>query len=218
VINPEAIIPFEKGSLVTYYPAQEYLWALSPETERRKYIKRFLRKPRKSVLLKGALTRTVSESTSETIASDTERGGILGEVYYEQDFVYNLAFDVGFRYEREVLNTGKNSFLTRRGLMIVDVIKYFDDFEDSIGGRLYIGLGVGYGLSNTSTTGLSQSGYVGLLPAVKAGINLPFNEEWDFLFDTAFESLQSKEELESGDTQTTTQGNVKASIGIRKYF
>ncbi len=218
IINAEAILPFEKGALVTFYPAEEYLWALSPEKERRKYIKSMIRQPRKSVLFKGALTRTVSESTSEAVATSTKRGGFLGEIFYEQDFFYGFAFDVGVRYEREAIAANGVTLLTRRSLLIVDFIKYFDDFEDSIGGRLYLGLGSGYGISNTSTTGLSQSGNVAILPAVKAGLSLPFNEEWEFLFDTAFESLQTKEEQESGKIQTTTQTNVKASFALRKFF
>jgi hypothetical protein len=218
VINAEAQIPFEKGALVTFYPAEEYLWALSPEKERRKYIKSMVRQPRKSVLLKGALTRTVSESTSEAIATSTKRGGFLGEIYYEQDFFYGFAFDIGVRYEREVIAASGISLITRRSLLIADFIKYFDDFEDTINGRLYIGAGAGYGISNTSTTGLSQSGNVSILPVVKAGASFPFNEEWEFLFDTAFESLQTKEEQEGGKIQTTTQTNLKASIALRKFF
>src|SRR5690606_8135948 len=27
IINPDAILPYEKGAIVTYYPATEYLWA-----------------------------------------------------------------------------------------------------------------------------------------------------------------------------------------------
>lgn len=218
IVNPEATLPFEKGALVTYYNAQEYLWALSPEKERRKYIKSMIREPRQSVLFKGALTRGLSESTSQAVASTSKRGGFLGEIYYERDFFYGFSFDVGVRYEREAINTNGLSYLTRRSLMIVDLVKYFDEFEDIIGGRLYMGLGAGYGISNTTTTGLSQSGSVGLLPTVKGGIALPFNQEWEFLFDTAFESLQTSEEQENGTKQTTTQTNIKASVAIRKFF
>jgi hypothetical protein len=219
VVNPGLAIPFEKGALVTYYPAQEYIWALSPEKDRQKYIKSMMAQPRKSVLLKGALTHAVSESVSGAPSTSTKRGGFLGEAFYEQDFFYGFAFDIGARYEREAITSSGVSLLTKRALVIADLIKYFNNFEDVLnGGRLYMGIGAGYGISNTSTTGLSQSGVVGILPTVKAGIALPFNEDWEFLFDTAFESLQTKEQQQGGQYQTTTQTNLKGSIALRKSF
>jgi hypothetical protein len=57
-----------------------------------------------------------------------------------------------------------------------------------------------------------------LLPAVKIGLTLPFNETWEFLSDGAFESLQTKEEQEGGNVQTTTQTNFKFGFGLRRYF
>jgi hypothetical protein len=218
ILNPDALIPFEKGAIVTYYPATEYLWALSPESERQKYIKTQLRPPRQSWVFKGALTRGISESVSETPATTTSRGGYLGEVFYERDIIYGLAFDIGLRYEREILNVPGGSFTTLRSLAVTDLIYYFDNFRDYISGRVYIGAGLGYGLSNTSTIGLSQSGPVAMLPTIKLGLTLPFDETWEFLTDGAFESLQTSEEQESGRVQTTTQTNFKFGFGLRKFL
>lgn len=219
IINTDAILPFEKGTIVTYYPATEYIWALAPESERRKYIKTQIKTMRRSWVFKGALTRGLSESVSNAPATTSRRGGFMGEVYYERDFYENLAFDFGLRYEREVINYTGASLITKRSLAIFDVIYYFDSLRDYIsGGRFYISLGAGYGLSNTSTVGISQSGPVGLLPAVRAGITLPFNEQWEFVFDSAFESLNTREEQESGQIQTTTQTNFKVGFGLRRFF
>jgi hypothetical protein len=104
LLNRDAILPFEKGAIISYYPATEYLWALAPESERKKYIKTQIPTPKRSLVFKGALTRGLSESVSNASATDARRGGYMGEIYYEKDLFGNLAFDVGLRYEQEVIN------------------------------------------------------------------------------------------------------------------
>lgn len=219
IVNPEARLPFEKGTIVTWYPATEYLWALSPESERQKYIKSQLAVPRTSWVFKGALTRGISESVSSVDASNPKRGGYLAEVFYEKGLTYSLAFDVGLRYEREAINYTGVSFVTKRNIAMTNLIYYFDNFRELLsGGRIYIGGGLGYGLSNTTTVGLAQSGPVLLLPAIKLGVTLPFTDDWEFLLDNSFESLQTSEENEEGKRQTTTQTNYKFGFGLRRYF
>jgi hypothetical protein len=218
LINQGAILPFEKGKIVTYYAATEYLWALAPESERRKYIKSEVPRIKRSWVFKGALTRGLSESVSDAPATTSRRGGFLGEVYFERDIYGPLAFDLGFRYEREVINYPGASLITNRNLLIGDIIYYFDFYREYLKAKFFIAAGMGYGLSNTSTVGLSQSGPVGLLPVVKLGFTLPFNETWEFISDGAFESLQTSEEQEDGRKQTTTQTNFKFGFGLRRYF
>src|SRR5690606_29310920 len=199
--------------------ATEYLWALSPESERKKYIKSYVPTLKQSWGVKGALSRGLSESVSDAPANTPQRGGFLGEIYYEKDLFEHLSFDVGFRYEQEVVNYSSSSFVTKRNLLIADLIYYFDSFKEFLsGGRVFLAAGMGYGLSNTSTVGFSQSGPVSLLPTVKAGISMPFNDNWDFLLDGAFESLMTREEQEDGRIQTTNQTNFKTGFGLRRYF
>jgi hypothetical protein len=220
IVNKDAIIPFQKGAMVTWYPAQEYLWALSPESERRKYIKSSQIISRPSFVFRGAITRGVSESVSDVKAQNPERGGYMGEIYYEKPISSNMSLDFGLRYEKEVVNYTGVSLETKRSLAIVDFLYYFDQLEHILGqnGKIYIGLGAGYGFSNTQTVGLSQSGPVGLLPAAKLGLQLPFNRNWDFLLDTAFESLNTREVQEGGNEQTTTQTNLKFGFGLKRYY
>ena len=219
LVNDEAIFPYEKGALVTYYPATEYIWALTPESERKKYIKTEIPRIKRSFIFKGALSRGLSESVSDVTATTTRRGGYMGEVYFERDIYNGLALDLGLRYEREVIDYSGATLLTIRNLAIIDLIYYFDFLRDYIaGGRLYIAGGMGYGLSNTSTVTLSQSGPVSLLPTFKMGASLPFNDTWEFLIDGAFESLNTSEEQEGGRTQVTNQTNFKVGFGLRKFF
>jgi hypothetical protein len=218
LINQGAILPFEKGKIVTYYAATEYLWALAPESERRKYIKSEVPRIKRSWVFKGALTSGLSESVSDAPATTSRRGGFLGEVYYERDIFGPLAFDLGYRYERESINYPGASLITKRSMLIGDIIYYFDFYREYLKAKFFIAGGIGYGLSNTSTVGLTQSGPVGMLPVVKLGFTLPFNETWEFISDGAFESLQTSEEQEDGRKQTTTQTNFKFGFGLRRYF
>ena len=219
IINQDATLPFEKGTIVTWYPATEYLWALNPEKARQKYIKSTAILPRNSWVFKGSFSRGLSESVSGVPAAETRRGGYMGEVYFEKSFTRKLAFDVGFRYEQEVINYTGFSFNTSRSMLVTDLIYYLDAFQDLLNdGRFFLGAGFGYGLSNTSSNRLSQSGIVGMLPTVKTGISLPFNDEWEFIADAAFESLQTKEAQKSGLEQTTTQTNLKAGFGLRRFY
>lgn len=218
IVNPEAIVPFEKGAVVTYYPATEYLWALAPEKERKKYIKSQLAEPRQSWVFKGAVTRGISETVSDAPVTTTTRGGIAGEIFYEKDFFYGFSWDLGFRYEREVVAYPGGSVITTRGLIIADIYYYFDQLRDLINGRIYVGGGMGYGQSNSTAVSLSQSGPVALVPSVKMGIDLPFNDDWSFLGDAGFESLQTKEAQEDGSKQSTSQTNFKFTFGLRRYF
>jgi hypothetical protein len=219
LLNIDAVLPFEKGAIVTYYPATEYIWALAPEAERRKYIKTEIRKSRPSLVFKGALTRGISETVSDAPANTPRRGGYHAEVFYERDLVGNFAWDAGLRYEREVINYSGASLLTMRNLAMVNLLYYFDYLRDYVaGGRIYLSGGIGYGLSNTTTVGLSQAGPVSMIPSIKLGISLPFNDTWEFVLDNAFESLSTREEQEDGNIQTTTQTNYKVGFGLRRFF
>lgn len=219
IVNSDAIVPFEKGSIITYYPATEYLWALAPEVERRKYIKTEVPRIKTSLIFKGSITRGLSESVSDAPAATPQRGGYMGELYYERDLYGNLAFDVGLRYEQEVINYEATSIITKRNLAIVDLIYYFDFFQQFVThGKFFIAGGIGYGLSNTSTISLSQSGPVTLMPVIKAGIGLPFSPTWEFIFDIATENLNTREEQQGGIIQTTNQTNFKTGLGLRRYY
>lgn len=218
LINPDAHIPFEKGAIVTYYAAEEYLWALTPESVRRKYIKSMIPQMRRSWVFKGGLTSRLNESVSDAPATVNRRGGYMGELYYERDVYGPLALDLGLRHEREVISYSGGTLVTKRWMLITDIIYYFEFFRDYLDAKYFIAAGVGYGISNTSTVELSQSGPVGLLPTAKIGMTLPFNETWEFLSETAFESLQTSEELEDGRRQTTTQVNFKFGFGLRRFF
>jgi len=218
VVNPEAQVPFSTGTIVTYHPAQEYLWSLNPEEARRRYITEARPESQRSWLMKGATTRGLTESVSGTTAETTSRGGVAMDVLFEYLFHPNFAWDVGLRYEREIVNLPGGSLITQRAMLVADVLYYLNAIESFYDARFYLGLGFGVGQSSTSADGKIQSGQALLLPAAKLGVSLPVNKKWDFLLESAFETLKTDERLENKTRQATNQTNFRLGVGLRKSF
>lgn len=213
-----ADVPFVKGQIITYYDATEYLWALNPEETKQKYIKKYVHKPRKSLEAHTALTRGITESVSGTDVTSSTRGGMQFEVFVENEINRNLSFAVGGRYEQEIINVDVASLTTTRAMLLADIRYYFEKLEEFYEARFFLGLGAGFGQSLTETTGSSSSGTVTLLPAVKAGLVLPIDKSFEFIFNTAFESLGTRETLSDNIIQTTNQTNYKLGGALKFYF
>ena len=217
LVNDNAKVPFEPGSMVTYHPAQEYIWALNPEAARKKFLKELRPVVRRSWIVKGAMTKGLNETVSSAAPQNTSRGGIALDALYERLY-NNFAWDAGIRYENEVVNLSGGSLITQRMMAVTDLLYYFEGLDDFYSARVFIGIGMGYGQSSTDADGIRQSGFALLLPAAKIGIALPFDKEWDFMIESAFETLKSTEELEDKSKQTTNQSNLRIAVGLRKFF
>ena len=215
--NDNAKVPFEPGALITYHPAQEYIWALNPEAARKKYLKELRPEIKRSWIVKGAMTKGLNESVSGAAPQDTSRGGVALDALYERLYT-NFAWDAGIRYENEVVNLSGGSLITQRMMAITDLLYYFDALDEFYAARIFVAIGMGYGQSSTDADGIRQSGFALLLPAAKIGMALPFNKEWDFMIESAFETLKSTEELEDKTKQTVNQSNLRIAIGVRKFF
>lgn len=217
LVNDNAKVPFEPGALITYHPAQEYIWALNPEAARKKYLKELRPEIKRSWIVKGAMTKGLNESVSGAAPQDTSRGGVALDALYERLYT-NFAWDAGIRYENEVVNLSGGSLITQRMMAITDLLYYFDAIDEFYAARIFVAIGMGYGQSSTDADGIRQSGFALLLPAAKIGMALPFNKEWDFMIESAFETLKSTEELEDKSKQTVNQSNLRIAIGVRKFF
>ena len=217
LVNDNAKVPFEPGSMVTYHPAQEYIWALNPEAARKKYLKELRPEIRRSWIVKGAMTKGLNETVSSAAPQNSSRGGIALDALYERLY-NNFAWDAGIRYENEVVNLSGGSLITQRMMAVTDLLYYFEGLDDFYSARVFIGIGMGYGQSSTDADGIRQSGFALLLPAAKIGMALPFDKEWDFMIESAFETLKSTEELEDKSKQTTNQSNLRIAVGLRRFF
>lgn len=218
LVNKEGTVPFEVGSVITYHPAQEYLWSLNPAEARRRYVEKLRPQVKHSAIVKTAATRGLSESTSNAAPASSSRGGVALDAIYERLWDRNFAIDAGIRYENEVINLTGGSLITQRLIALADVIYYFDALDTFYGARFFLSAGAGYGQSSTEADGILQSGNVILLPSAKIGVSLPFNQNWDFIAESAFETIKTNEKLDDGSKQETTQSNLRIGLGLRRYF
>ncbi len=218
VVNPEAIVPFSVGDIISSHPAQEYLWALNPEESRDRYISDLAYKVRSSWIIKTAATRGLSEATTEAVPTDGVRGGVALDILYERFFTPQFSYDVGIRYEREVLSLTNASLITQRMMLLGDFMYHFTPFRQFYESRLFLGLGLGWGQSSTALDGIVQSGTGAVIPSTKIGLSIPLHQKWDMLIEIAHESLRTKEKREDGVLQETTQSNLRFAVGLKKFF
>ncbi len=218
VENNTAQLPFRKGQVVTVYDATEYLWALTPEKVKTKFIKSKLYNPRKSYAFHTSFIRGLSESVSGVENQEIERGGIQLEGYLENEFSLNFALAFGIRYTTETINANEASLTSSRFLGILEARYYFDPMRNFYNARPMIGLGVGYGQSATEADGLTSAGTALILPITKVGLNFPLSKKMEFSFEAAFESIEINEEFEEGTKQVTTASNIKTGIAIKRFF
>lgn len=211
-------IPFRKGQIVTYYDTTEYLWALTPEDVKAKFIKSSLYRPRKSFALHTAFFRGISESVSGVNAKSDQRGGLQIEGYLENEFSRNYALALGMRYTTETINVAEASLTSKRLLGIVEGRYYFNPIRSFYGAKVSAALGFAYGQSQTDTSGLKSSGQASILPITKLGFHLPMSKITEFAFETAFESLEIDEKFENGDKQRTNVNNFKIGISVKRFF
>ena len=211
-------VPFNRGEIVTMYEAQEYLWALSPEKVKRKYIKNQIFKPQKSFESQFAFSRGLSETVSEAAPGNYDRGGYQFQGMYRVQKDYHLAYAFGLRYTREVINTTFASLINSRFIFMGEARYYFDTMEDFYNSKIGLILGMGFGQSRTDTDGQSSFGSALILPSIKVSLDLPVNRETEFGFIAGFEAIRTEESFLDNREQTTNLNNTQFGIVWRKHL
>lgn len=211
-------VPFRKGEVITYYDTKEYLWALTPEVIKAKYVKAELYSPRLSLGVHSSLMRGLSQSTSGSDATSTQRGGIIFEGMLEKEFTRNLALAGGIRYAEEIINVDAASLVTSRFLGIAEGRYYFNKIQSFYNARVMFGLGFGYGQASVQASGQTSSGTAMILPITKTGLVLPIDKTSDLMIEFAFESLRSEVEFEDKSEQTSNDNNLRYGLAYKKYF
>lgn len=218
VQNDDTSVPFRKGEVVTMYDATEHLWALTPETIKRKYIRSEVFRPRVSIGGHFSFFRGISASVSEAADTPDQRGGFIFEGMVEKELNYNFSMAGGFRYSRETINVAQASLTSTQALAIAELRYYFDKMPTFYDARFGLGLGMGYGQSQTTTDGQASSGTAMILPITKASLNFPTSDKGVFVLETSFESNRTEEEFEDGRDQSSNVDNFRYGVGIKRYF
>lgn len=211
-------VPFQKGDIVTMYDATEYLWTLTPEKIKRRYVKSSYYKPRRSIEGHFSFVRGISESVTGTDPTNIDRGGFQFEAAFRKEFNINYSISYGVRYSKDIINIPEASIINTRFLGILEGRYYFDPMEDFHHAQIGLGLGIGFGQSRTETSGNVTFGNAVLLPATKITMMFPINKEYDFEFFSAFESLRLDESDANNLDQTTNLLNSKAGVLFRKHL
>lgn len=218
ILNNYTEVPFRKGEIVTYYDTKEYLWALTPELQKQKYVKAELYSPRISLAFHTSFLRGLSESTSGSESSPSQRGGIIFEGLVEKELTRNFALAGGIRYAQEIINIDAASLVSTRFLSIAEARYYFNKIQSFYNARVMLGIGLGLGQANLETSGQSSSGDAMILPITKSAIVLPLNKKADLMFEAAFENLRTDLEFEDGTKQNSNNSNLRFGIGYKRYF
>jgi hypothetical protein len=151
--NQDASVPFKKDEIVTYHNTSEYVWTLMPDETRKKFMKDLIHTEKSALQMLTAFTRGISQSVSEVApAENLQIGGYMLEFLYEKEYSKNVSLLAGFRLENEVVNLNQASLTVARQIGIIEGIYYLNKLESFFNAQIFGGLGLGYGLSTTSTT------------------------------------------------------------------
>jgi hypothetical protein len=217
IVNDFTDVPFRRGEVVTMYDTTEYLWTLTPEKIKLKYLKK-LYKPRRSIEFTTAFSKGISESVTQTIPQSVNRGGMQFEATFRKEFNTNYSLAYGFRYSKDIVNLPSASVINTRFIGLVEGRYYFDPMEDFHDAQVGLGLAFGFGQSRSETSGQVSFGNAVLIPATKLSLMFPINKNWDFELISAFESLRLDESNANNADQTTNLVHSKAGIMLRKHL
>lgn len=210
--------PFQRGSLVTMYDATEYLWTLTPEKIKRKFIRNRVFVPRRSLEYGFSLSSGLSESVTETLPDNSDRGGYHFDLVFRKQYSLNWAMAYGIRYDYEIVNLTNSSLTNQRFMGTLEARYYFDPMFDFYNAQIGLGLGMGYGQSRTETPGLATFGNAFLLPSTRLAITFPIDRKSDVEFSGSFESFRLDEEQVDGSDQTTNLDSTRVTVFYRVYL
>lgn len=209
-------VPFNKNDFVTFTNNIEAVWTELPKLQLA---------PKEELVFKesyGFLVRgNFSFAVSETVSNiDDEK--TASRVGYQLELMYGIRFAVhweavfGFRFDREnaTLQDPSLDVPTNRYMLAGEILYHFANFKRS-DNNAYIGIGLAYGLSNTTIDDAVSTGTTTALPIVKAGYINRLSPNYSLVFEGSIESLSQKEAFADTGDQTTNITNSKFSIGLR---
>ena len=218
ILNDKTAVPFETGEVVTYYDTTEYIWALAPEEVKEKYVKSRRYDPAPRFMAQGGLMQGLSSSTSEAATSDANRGAYWVEAQLEKDYSRHIAFAGGVRYAREIINVTAASLVQTQLLAIADIRYYFRKMPDFFDAKFGLGVGIGYGNTQTTTDGATSTGQVLLMPRTTFSMSLPMSKKYEFITTVSLEAMQVREDLSNNDEQTSNNSNAMFGVGLVRTF
>lgn len=209
-----ARVPFQKGDIITFTRSTENLWSYIPSQFKRKQINF---EEINTWQVKSSYSYGLNESTSDVDADVVaSRTGLQLEGSFAKQFSAQWEWLVGARYDRDIisLNAVGVDIVNNRYMLTADLHYYFDKAYLKKY-RLYAGLGVGYGISNSTVEEAVSTGTALLLPTVKLGFINRMSIKYSLVGEASVEAISQTESFEGGSSQKTQINSTKITIGLR---
>lgn len=217
LVNSKVSLPFDRKDIITFYDTTEYIWTLTPEENRQKYLKRNLApKLMNAITMYAGFSRGMNQSFDEVPTQEIERGGYHFEVFYDSELTYDWVLSGGLRFSQELQNFTGASFRVVRMILMGEITYFFKPIKELGMTRFHITSGVGWGQSATKSSLIQQSGYATVLPSMKLGFEVPY-EKYRFMSNITLESISAREERAGGSVQTYQTTDAKFLFGL-KFF
>ena len=218
VDDPMASVPFTKDQMIVFSTSLETIWTKVPAL--RGKLKQFLLTkdlvPPPYFLFRGAMSRGLSESVSDTSASSTvERAGFHFEGLYYWNFAKQLDWGFGARLDREsaLIDQSDLSIPTSRVFAISQLTYRFPEIKGTRN-YFYLTAGIGYGTSTTTVNESTSAGTAYILPSFHMGL-MTLGDSYGFAVELVGEAIGQQEEFLDGNSQNTNIINAKFSVALR---
>ena len=220
--SPNSSCPFSKDEFVTFNNNIDNVWSQVAKLDYEFKLKEKGLTPLGTIfhsafIIRGALSKGISESISDTTSSKAvSRKGLQLEVFYSKAtrFFERLEWAVGLRYDKEStqIQDPVLTVPTYRYYLMGELTYHFPSFYKSKN-NLYISLGFGLGQSQTQIDQQISAGLSKVIP-IRLGLITPFSK-FCLLAEASIESVSSEEEFSGGETQTSDIVNAKLALGIK---
>lgn len=166
--------------------------------------------------VRASLSFGLKESITDTPGDmNANRGGQQFEVLYNVPLIGPLDIGFGFRadFERLIQDDPSLEIPTTRYLGVAEISYRLPSFQN--GDFFYVAAAAGYGTSQTTVSGETNSGDVMVLPIAKVGYAKMVGRNRAFIVELVGESLSAIEKTPQDVEQKSTIVNGKISVGLR---
>ncbi|EQC44406.1 outer membrane protein beta-barrel domain protein [Bacteriovorax sp. Seq25_V] len=225
--DKNASVSFESGDIITVSYSIEKIWTEIPRMISDKEYQNILKTERKLLLKKygklyegrfqilGGISQGLSESTTESENNDGARVGNNYKFKYTKAFNDFLRYEVGFRYDDDVLTLSSPDLeiSSQRYMATVGLQTRFNDFWE-LDATPYASLSLGYGKTQSQLNESVKTGTASIVPSFTLGVDIPYSKRFSFLIEGTVESISATETFSDGVEQRTNITQALVSLGI----
>ncbi|MBC8555414.1 MAG: hypothetical protein H8D23_37850, partial [Candidatus Brocadiales bacterium] len=210
-IEKGANVPFSKGNYVIFNHALETILTTMAVSKLKiddltKVLLPSIDIPEHSLIVRGALGRSIYESISETQSKQSvTRTSYQVEVQYNRKLFDQFELGGGFRYDYEAAKIDEVSLVipTNRYFVFLEATYHFYRFHRKKR-NFYVALGIGLGKSTTTVELEQIAGNTTLLPVGRLGVLSRIGESYSLLTELVVEAISTTEYFANQHQQSTS--------------